>query len=62
MKRFVTVLQISASKFDVLFFTGNTQISIFPLYRKFGIAITIWESNTNNDKYCFQLADKLNLK
>ena len=62
MKTFVTVIQIAANKFDVFKFNGETQKSIYPQTRLKGILITCWESNTQNDKYCFHLAETNNTK
>lgn len=56
MKTFITVTQISASKFDVEKVNAETQSRV----RTKGIMITCWESNEQNDKYCFDLADKMN--
>lgn len=60
MKTFVTVIQVSANKFDVFKFVGNTQKSIYPQTSEKGIVVACWESNAQNDKYCFDLAEKMN--
>ena len=60
MTTFVTVMQVSANKFDVFKFNGISQKSIYPQTREKGILISCWESNEQNDKYCFGLAEKMN--
>lgn len=60
MKTFVTVIQVSANGFDVFKFDGNTQKSIYPQTNKKGIVVACFESNEQNDKYCFYLAEKMN--
>lgn len=57
---FVTVIQISASKFDVFKFNGTSQKSIHPQTREKGALVTCWESTSQNDDYCFKLAEKMN--
>jgi hypothetical protein len=56
MKTFVTVTQISAKKFEVEKVTAETQSRV----RTKGILITAWESNKQNDEYCFKLANEMN--
>ena len=60
MKTLVTVIQIAPNKFDVFMFNGETQKSIYPQTREKGILITCWDSNVQNDKYCFSLAETMN--
>lgn len=60
MTTFVTVMQVSANKFGVFKFNGNSQKSIYPQTREKGIVISCWVSNEQNDKYCFELAEKMN--
>ena len=55
MKKFVTVTQITANKFDVEFVSAETQSRV----KTKGILISCWESNNQNDKYCFDLAEKM---
>ena len=55
MTTFVTVTQISATKFDVEKVNAETQSRV----RTKGILITAWESNEQNNKYCFQLAEQM---
>ena len=59
MTTFVTVMQ-TKNGFDVFKFNGNSQKSIYPQTREKGIVISCWESNEQNDKYCFELAEKMN--
>lgn len=60
MKTFVTVIQTTATKFDVFKFSGATQKSIYPQTNKLGVVVSVWESSDQNDKYCFELAEKMN--
>ena len=60
MKTFVTVIQIGAKKFDVFHFNGETQKNIYPQTREKGALVTCWESNQQNDKYFFELAEQMN--
>ena len=55
MKTFVTVTQISAKKFDVEKVKAETQSRV----RTRGVLVSVWESNIENDKYCFELAEKM---
>ena len=55
MKTFVTVTQISATKFDVEKVSAETISRV----RTKGVLISYWESNPQNDKYCFELAEKM---
>ena len=59
MKTLVTVIQTGARTFDVFKFNGENQKSIYPQTRNKGILITCWESSQQNDKYCFELAEKM---
>ena len=56
MTTFVTVTQTTATKFDVEFINAETQSRV----KTKGVLITVWESTPQNDKYCFNLADKMN--
>lgn len=53
MTTFVTVTQVSSSKFDVEFIKAETQSRV----KTNGILISCWVSNPENDKYCFNLAE-----
>jgi hypothetical protein len=53
MKTFVTVTQHSSTQFDVEKVNAETQSRV----RTEGVLITAWESNEQNDKYCFELAE-----
>jgi hypothetical protein len=55
MKTFVTVTQISGAKFDVEKVNAETSSRV----RTKGLLISCWESNRQNDKYCFELAEKM---
>jgi hypothetical protein len=55
MKTFVTVTQISATKFDVEKVSAETSSRV----RTKGLLVSCWESNQQNDKYCFELAEKM---
>ena len=60
MKTFVTVIQISASKFDVFFFNGESVGRINRGNDYKGVMVTCFESNKQNDEYCFTLANNMN--
>lgn len=60
MKTYTTVIQIEANKFDVFKFNANTQKAIYPQSKEKGITVAIFESTEQNDKYCFELATKMN--
>jgi len=60
MNTFIAVLQVSAKNFEVFKFNGNNQKSIYPQIREKGILVSCWESNNQNDKYCFQLCENMN--
>jgi hypothetical protein len=55
MKTFITVTQISATKFDIEKVNAETSSRV----RTKGLLISVWESNKQNDIYCFELAAKL---
>jgi len=55
MNTFVTVTQVSATKFEVEKVNAESQSRV----RTKGILITCWESNQQNDKYCFELAEQM---
>jgi hypothetical protein len=55
MKTFVTVTQISATKFDVEKVSAETSSRV----RTTGLLVSCWESSRQNDKYCFELAEKM---
>jgi hypothetical protein len=55
MNTFVTVTQISATKFDVEKVNTETSSRV----RTKGLLVSCWESNQQNDKYCFELAEKM---
>lgn len=61
IKRFVTVIQISAYKFDVFFFDGESESRLYPQTSLKGVTVHACESNKHNDKYCFKLANDLNM-
>jgi len=56
MKHFVTVTQITSTKFDVEFLQAETSTRIKPK----GMLITVWERNEQNERYCFNLAELMN--
>lgn len=56
MKAFVTVTQVSANKFDVEFVSALSLSRV----KTVGILITVWERDTQNEKYCFELCEKMN--
>ncbi len=60
MKNFTTVIQTEANKFDVFKFNAETSKAIYPQTSKKGITVHVCESNEQNDKYCFELAEKMN--
>ena len=56
MKKFVTVTQISAWKFDVEFVDAVSKYEV----KTKGLLIAIFESSAHNDKFCFELAEGFN--
>jgi hypothetical protein len=60
MKTYTTVIQISATKFDVFKFNANIPAFANSGDQRKGILITIYESNKENDTYCFELSEKMN--
>ena len=59
MKNFITVIQTKHNTFDVCKFSAETSKSIYPQSSKIGITIAVFESNKQNDAYCFELANEL---
>ena len=55
MKTFVTVTQISATEFDVEKVNAETSSRV----KTKGLLVSCWESNKQNDKYCFELAENM---
>jgi hypothetical protein len=60
MKNFATVIQTEANKFDVFKFNAPTQKALYPQTSKVGVTVAVFESTEQNDKYCFELAEKMN--
>src|ERR1035437_1447946 len=60
MKTFVTVIQIAADKVDVFKFNAESAKETYSESHKKGVLVSIIESNKQNDKYSFQLAEELN--
>jgi len=60
MAYFVTVIQTQANKFDVFFFNAETSTRLYPQTSKQGVCIHIAEATKESEKYCFQLAEKMN--
>lgn len=60
MTNFVTLIQTSASKFDVFFFNAETQTRLYPQTREKGVTVHILESTKTNDEFMFSLAEKMN--
>ena len=58
MKKFVAVTQVSSSKFKVEYINAETISRV----KTNGILISVWESNSKNDKYCINLANEMNNK
>ena len=56
MTTFVTVTQVSATKFEVEKVNAETSSRV----RTKGILVSCWESSNQNDKYCFNLAEQMN--
>lgn len=60
MTNFVTLIQTGANKYDVFFFNAETSTRLFPQTSKVGVTMAIRESNKENDKYIFNLAEQMN--
>lgn len=60
MNTYTAVVQIGANTFDVFKFSAPTKSSLYPQTSKRGIAVAIFESNAQNDKYCFSLCEQMN--
>jgi hypothetical protein len=56
MTTFVTVTQVSATKFDVEKVQAESQSRV----KTKGVLISCWPSNQQNDTYCFNLAEQMN--
>jgi hypothetical protein len=59
MKYFVTVIQVSASKFDVMFFHGETSSRLFPQTSKHGVCVHIAEATKDSEIAAFKLAENM---
>ena len=59
---YVTVIQISADKFDVFKFSNVTPAQLRVGVSSKGVLIACRESDKHNDKFCFNLAQQFNDK
>lgn len=60
MKNFVTVIQVSASQFEVFKFNAETETTVNTGDDYKGVLVACLETNTENKMHCFELAEKMN--